>query len=314
MEFLIGTYSKRDSKGIYKFKVDENGLFLNENIFCEIKDSKYISLYDNLIFSIFSKKGKSGVAIIDRKGAVLKELLYEESPSCYITIIDDYIYTANYHTGDVSKIKYQKSVNEINLELKTRTNIKNKAGAHMIFPFLDKIIVPCLLMDKIFVLNKDLETEKVISFKKGSGPRHLAVSKDYKYIYLVCELSCELLMLDVNNDFKEIKKIKLTEDFTKNPSAAAIRMSEDKKTLYISVRGTNTILIVDIENDNFNILQNYQLTIEHPRDILNIEKDKYLLVSGMNSDKVVSYSIKDRIIQSEVDSVEIKEGVSIIAI
>ncbi len=314
MKILAGTYSIRDSKGIYSFDFLENGGLENPKLFCELNNSKYIQIYDDLVFSIFSKENKSGIAVINKKGEILKEILYEENPSCYLLIIDNLIYTANYHSGEVSCIEYKNETNNIELKLKNKVKIQNKAGTHMIYPLNDKIVVPCLLIDKLFIFDRDLCIMKVIDIKKGRGPRHLAISDNKKYLYLLCELSCEILMLDINDDFKEIKSLNLTKGLIGNPSAAAIRMSEDKKTLYLSVRGKNTITILDVENDNFNILQQYQLTIDHPRDILNIKNDEFLLVSGMNSDKVVSFRLKDRIIEKECSSIQIPEGVSMVVV
>ncbi len=315
MEVLIGTYSKRDSKGIYKFNADNNGHLSNVNLFCEIKDSKYLCYYDNLIFSVFTKGDKSGVAVINKKGEIISELLFENIVSSYITVIDKYIYTANYRTGQVSKLSYKKDrENNINIELINKVIIKELAGAHMVCEYKDKLIVPCLLLDKIVILDKNLNILNEIKTKDGQGPRHAVLSKDNRYLYLVCELSCEVLMMDLDNDFNIKKSIRLTDEFEKNPSGAAIRLSNDNNKIYISVRGVNTILILDISSNDMKILQNFKLTTDHPRDILNIFNDEYLLVSGMNSDEVISYKIINGIIENKTGKIIIPEGVSFITL
>ncbi len=310
MEVLIGTYSKRDSEGIYSFNIDTNGKISNENLFCKIKDSKYLCYYNDLIFTVFTKEEKSGVAVINKKGEVIAQILYEDIVSSYIAIIDGYIYTANYKTGQVSKLLYKNN----KLEFINKIVIKELSGAHMVLEYKDKLIIPCLLIDKLIILDKNLIIKKEIKTNKGQGPRHAVLSKDNRYLYLVCELSCELLMMDTLDDFKVVKSIQLTNDFKNNPSAAAIRLSEDKNTLYVSTRGVNIISVIDILNNDLKLLQTFNLTIDHPRDILNIFNDEFLLVSGMNSDKVLSYKISNRIIEKETGKIIIPEGVSFITI
>ncbi len=314
MNILTGTYSKKDSLGIYKFNISEEGNLSNAQIFYKLKDSKYICEYENLIFSIITEDNKSGVCIIDKNENLIDKIFYEENSSCYICVIDDYIYTTNYHTGNITKISFKNEKNAYKLSVVKSVKFTGFTGAHMLMKCEENLVVSFLLNDEILILDENLNIKNNIKLEKNQGPRHMIYLENKGYLYVLCEKSCELIMIDFKNNFKKLKTISLIKNYKNNPAAAAIRINNDKNILYISIRGDNTILIIDIKNNDMKILQTFSINQKHPRDILNVLEDKYIIVLGMETNDAVSYKIKNNTIEKEKSKISIPEGVSIIEI
>ena len=105
----IGTYTKKDSQGIYKVELSEEG---------KVSSVEAVAKVDNPTYLAFSNNNKSlySVSKIEDKGAVSSfkvkedgslELLTsvgkEGNPPCYVEVSKDnkYLLSANYHTGTV---------------------------------------------------------------------------------------------------------------------------------------------------------------------------------------------------------------------
>ena len=51
MKILAGTYTTKDSRGIYTFEF-EDGKMSEASLFCEVKSSKYLCKYEDKIIAI----------------------------------------------------------------------------------------------------------------------------------------------------------------------------------------------------------------------------------------------------------------------
>ena len=95
-----GTYTAKSSQGIYSFSF-EDGRLSSSQLFCEIKNPKYLTKKDNCLITVADFDYESGVALINAEGDIKSKIAFEKRTSCFITSEDDDIYTANYHTGVV---------------------------------------------------------------------------------------------------------------------------------------------------------------------------------------------------------------------
>lgn len=306
---FIGTYTEKTSQGIYQFELDETtGHLSNVSLFSEVKSSKYLSRSGNYLFSLF-EEDEAGVCVFDLKGNCLDKLSFGEGASCYITAQGSDIYTTNYHQGTVSKLHFDEKSNK--LSFVTSHAVAKKAGCHQAIPFQDKIFAPCLHLDKVLLLQQDLSPVGEIKFPTGSGPRHGVLSKDGAYLYVIGELSNEVYVVDSASLEILSKTSILPEGEMQDHGGAALRLSEDGTVLYATTREPqNRITSLEIKGTNLVTKHSSSANGKHPRDILNVCQDRYLLVANRGSNTLHSLDIQNE--YKEINRVEVPEGVSIV--
>lgn len=295
-----GTYTGKESEGIYRFSFNE-GKLGEADIFCRINNPKYLCRYKDRIIAVCDFDNGSGTALIDPEGNILDQISFENETSCYVTCKDDYIYTANYHAGTVSKLK----ITNDRFTLIKNITIRNGAGCHQVLFYKDKILVLCLFLDKIIIFDEDLNQADEIIFPEGSGPRHGIFPVNGDDLYLASELSNELFMIDM-----ETKKISAKTDLlnkTHVKGTAAIRMKDDH--LYVSTRGEDVISVVSIID--LELKQIHDCGGEHPRDFIIV--DDHLVCANRFSNNVVSFALnKDGSIGEKTGEIYVPEAVSLI--
>ena len=138
-----------------------------------------------------------------------------------------------------------------------------------------------------FLQNKETKT---VNVPKGSGPRHLVFNKAGTKAFVTFELTNEIALFDYkNNEFTLVKTINLTDDATKNGSAAEVRLSKNEKFLYASVRGNdNFIAVVELENE-YKIIQKIP-TLKAPRNFILTNNDKTILVANQLSNSILIFN------------------------
>ena len=107
----FGTYTKKESKGIYKAQFDpETG---------SLSDLELVAAEPNPTFIAFSEKGNLySVGVQDGKGGIasftadfqpLNHVVEEGAPLCYVSVDDkrQLVYGANYHKGQVLVYKIE---------------------------------------------------------------------------------------------------------------------------------------------------------------------------------------------------------------
>ena len=299
---LAGTYTDTGSKGIYSFTMN-NGILECPGIFAETGSPKYIDVSDSLIASIIKTASGSGAAVFDETGRKLAERAFEPTTSCWIGWHEGMVYTANYHTGFVSRLKYSDG----ELKVEKTVDIRDNAGCHQVLFHNDQILVPCLFMDRIMIFDKELSFLGFISFPPGTGPRHGVFSNDGSVLYLVSELSNELFVLDTE-DWGVRSVMPVLSDGRMNiRGGAAVRLWEEKKMLYVSTRGADVISVIDLEK--MKNVQDVYSGGKGPRDFILC--DGYLLAANRYSDSVVCYGMKeDGTIGPETSRISVPQPVS----
>ena len=303
-----GTYTGTGSEGIYSFTF-EDGILSDPKLVCKMENPKYINLTDGLIASAADVAGGSGIALLNTEGEILDTVSYERRTSCYIGRNRNRLYTANYHEGTVSCAEIQEdgTLKFIRTEL-----IREGAGCHQVLFHEDKVLVPCLFLDRVVIFDPDLKRLGSIHFNHGTGPRHGIFTKDGKYLYLASELSNELFVISSDN-WQILSSISILPNGEKNKrDTAAIRMSDDEKYVYVSTRTMDIISVVKMENHVPKLIQTVSCGGRHPRDFILL--DGYVLSANRFTNDVVSLRLhEDGTIGEKVSTVSIPEPVSLAA-
>ena len=246
----------------------------------------------------------SGVAVFDLSGHEIDHIVFEAFTSCYVGVKDNLIFTAHFHSGDVTLLRFDNN----KLELIKRTHIKEKAGCHQVIAYKDQYLVPCLFMDQIKILDKEFKVVDEIQFEEGSGPRHAVFSDDEKYLYVVGELSNLLYVVDMHAK-KVINTVELLENGLSHvKDTAAIRKKGDY--LYVSTRTQDVITALHVSGKDVERIQVTSCAGKHPRDFVIVDDD--IIVANRFSDSLSVLPIEHAYIQNAVSTVTIPEGVSII--
>lgn len=301
-----GTYTAKSSQGIYSFSF-EDGRLSSSQLFCEIKNPKYLTKKDNCLITVADFDYESGVALINAEGDIKNKIAFEKRTSCFITSVDDDIYTANYHTGVVTYLKLVQD----ELKFINSIQIQDGAGCHQILVFHERILVPCLFLDRVFIFDRSLKKIGSIHFNANTGPRHGVFSKDGKYLYLVSELSNELFVIETDewNIIHQIPVLMSKEIHVRD--TAAIRLSDDEKFIYVSTRTKDVISVIELEDHKPTVIQTVSCGGKHPRDFVLL--GQYLLCANKNTNEVVSFKINDDgILGKIVDRIEVPEVVALI--
>ena len=84
----FGTYTRRDSKGIYKADFNSiKGTLENLSLLAEEPSPTYLS-FDKAghFYSVGTKDGQGGIAAFDQAGQLLNHVVEEGAPLCYVAV------------------------------------------------------------------------------------------------------------------------------------------------------------------------------------------------------------------------------------
>lgn len=295
----IGTYASPDSPGIFRFSIDlDTGKLSDPALYCRVPDCKYLSLFDGLLASPVQRDGRSGISLIDTAATgepAPAEVFYEQSPACFVTQDPNLVYTANYHEGSVRI--YEKTGGTP--RLLRHIEITPKAGCHQIILHGRYMLVPCLLLDRVNIYDRDqgFALAGSLEFPPGTGPRH-GVIDSRSHLFLVSELSNELFLYDWQDGPLPSLRAQLSvlpTDFTsaKPPASAAIRLSPDERFLYVSTRFADVITVFELGASARDFLpravQQPGSGGLHPRDIVLTPGGEFLLAANRTDGGLASF-------------------------
>ena len=299
----VGTYTSEKSEGIYAFTYAEHKL-KGVHLFTKVCNPKYLAWMNDYVVAVCDFEEESGVAVFDLSGNEIDHIVFEAFTSCYVGVKDNLIFTAHFHSGDVTLLRFENN----KLELIERTHIEEKAGCHQVIPYKDQYLVPCLFMNQIKILDKDFKVVDEIQFEEGSGPRHAVFSDDEKYLYVAGELSNLLYVVDMHAK-KVINSVELLENGLSHvKDTAAIRKNGDY--LYVSTRTQDVITVLHVSGKDVERIQVTSCAGKHPRDFVIVDDD--IIVANRFSDSISVLPTEHAYIQDAVSTVTIPEGVSII--
>ena len=179
------------------------------------------------------------------------------------------------------------------------------------------VYVPHLGTDQIFQFVFDEKsgrlasnTPPVVQMKAGTGPRHLVLSSDNRFVYLLSELVATVTTLALDDRTGLLSEVSvasiLPPDSKLQPGAprpssrntendiwaADLHLTPDGKLLYASERTSSTLAAfgVDAASGKLTYLGSTS-TEKQPRGFAIDPKGKFLVASGEKSDTISAYAI-----------------------
>lgn len=169
-----------------------------------------------------------------------------------------------------------------------------------------------------FVLKCDLGTDEVMvypfstsggtlaaakfesfSVPPGSGPRHLAFSRDGKFVHVINEMACTVTTFAWNSKKGKLDVIEtvsaLPADVAVSPSftAAEILVHPAGRFVYATVRGHDSISVfaADAQSGRLTFVQNISSGGKVPRGLGIDPTGRWLIVGNQKSDSAVEFEI-----------------------
>ena len=323
MRVYVGTYTIRDSKGIYCFDLQESTgrmrlistcmtdnpsyICLTEgdrNLYCVNETEKYLDLNGGSVSAFQMHEGN--INYINSISAVGRW-------PCHITIWKGLLFSASFGDGILTAFELGKD-GEI---LRECDRICHKQQGdiaphmHFVSSMHDADILSVvdwgLDLIEFFILKDNHKLKKVsqIELMKGSGPRQIRYSADGKTLYIVCERSStiEIFSWDVkyHTIIEHLQSISTRARSDMNSdnqgglqnAAAALRITPNGRYIYVSNRGDNTICCFKV--DKYTGRLTYQsvlyLPFRFPRDFNITQDGNMLLVASQYDDKIRIYKI-----------------------
>lgn len=318
---LVGTYTQRGSKGIYVFNFDTaTGKAIELSHTDSIVNPEFLTITKDHQFVYAVNETKNGMlsafSFKDNKLKLLQQKPVNADDPCYISLSPDEhnLMVANYTGGSITQFHRFADGLISNAQQFIQHNGKSvdparqeKAHVHGAFfsPKGDYLLTPDLGMDQVFVypynnnnsLPLDVTKSSTINATPGAGPRHIAFSKNGKYLYVAEELSGSISVYNFNNG----KAILLQRVFTHPnnykgaPGTADIHISPDGQYIYVSNRGDENNIA------KFPILSNGKLEEKQmklfstlgkrPRNFTISNDGNWLLAANQDTDNIAVFKI-----------------------
>lgn len=258
-----------------------------KKIYIGVRPNYKILVYDILIDGTLKQIGSSVIPY---------------SPN-YLSCDDEekFLFCGYYHAGCMSMSK----INKFHIPNQLIQIINNIKGCHSVnINDCNKCIyVPSLLSNRIYVYymhnikqkNIILKLLEYVSCQNNSGPRHIAIHSNKKYLYSVNELngSIDVWKIDKKNmSIIHMQNISLFQkkNVHKKAWSADIHITSCGKYLYASDRLHNTITGFQINNNKLDFIDQFQ-TCAEPKSFCIDKNNKYLICSGQKSNTIIVYNI-----------------------
>ena len=315
---LVGTYTSRGgSEGMYLYRFDSRSGSADSLSMAKVDNPSYLTVSpdEKFVYAV-SESSEQNSAVhafsLDKKQGRLEPINSRPVNSggpCYITIDKrgQNVHTANYGGGSISTIGVNEDGSLAGSTLVMQFEGSGTDSTRQQAPHLHMV---SYTPDGQFLLASDLGTDHLYRFQvndspfegqppihesslhvwetpAGTGPRHFDFHPNGRYLYLLGELSGEVIVYDYHYGEIEQKQVILS-DTTGARGSADIHVSPDGHFLYSSNRlQADGIAIFEIDQQEGTLTKvRYQLTGTHPRNFAITPNGNYLLVASRDDNKI----------------------------
>jgi len=323
------------SKGIYSYRFDESsGKLVPAGVAAETVNPSFLVVAPNkkFIYAVnelqkYKGEASGGVTAfaLDRESGKLRELdevVSRGADPCYISFdrTGKYVLVANYTGGTVAvfpvssdgHIREASSVEDDKGTLGPNKERQEHAHAHWIeasgrnrFAYVADLGLDRVLIYKFDASKGILSSEAAgpsdtsffsATLAPGTGPRHVAFSKNGDFMYVLGELDSTVTVFanDSKETFRSIQKISgLPAGFSGKNDAAEIVIHPSGKFLYTSNRGDDSIAVFTIDHTSgkLSFTQRVPSGGKTPRNFTIDPEGSHLLVANEESGNIVEFSI-----------------------
>jgi len=320
---LIGTYTKKQSEGIYIYSFNsQTGAVKPVSITTGVDNPSYLAIAPDKkhVYSVnevgVERTGSVSAFAFDNATGQLQFLNKQPSGGegpCYINTdsAGTHVVVGNYAGGSLSVLPVQAD-GKVGAPLQTvqhtgssvNKNRQEKPHVHCVEFSRDNqyLYVPDLGIDKVGIYKYDPNSPLLLQeanpsyvpLPPGSGPRHITFHTNGKWAYLIHELDGKVTVFKY--DEGKLTPIQIVSTlpatFKGNISGADIHISPDGKFLYASNRSDlNNIVYYSIDQRSGKLLWKGQQSAggKTPRNFMIDPSGNFLLVANQDSDNIVLF-------------------------
>ena len=313
----VSTYTMNDNHGITIYDVDmENGRFA-EKAQVEITNSSYVTISHNqkYLYSITDFAVESYGILEDGSLSLINHGFINGMRGCYLSTDyeDQYLFVAGYHDGKITVLRLNDDggIGEITDEIYHKglgTIAERNFRPHVSCVKMTRdnkyLMAADLGMDHINVYRLDHRTGElkmvdVVRSEQESAPRHIKMTKDGKFVYIVHEIKNYIDVYsyeEINNnpEFTKIATYPTLNDYHAGGSAAsALNFSEDEEYLVSSMAGDNSVVMFKINHESGELEKLFCLPIsgEYPKDAALFPDNKHLVSLNHESNTLTFFNV-----------------------
>ncbi len=327
----VGTYSVRDSKGIYVFELNrvkgtlkliQTVIDRNSPSFLAVHPSgKFLYSVNSSGIEGYEDSGSVSAFSIDPKTGKLTFINHVSSfgdGPCHIAVDwnGDWAFVSNYNEGNfvVIPIFEDGSLGAISDSKKYSGSSVNKSRQekpHIHSARISKdnkyVYVSDLGTDKIYTYSIDAANGKIspatkseVSVAPGAGPRHLALHPNGNFAYSAEELTSTVGVFSIDRTSGALTIIQdtvrsLPTSFNGSNTSAEIQTDAAGKHLYMSNRGADVLSVFSIEPTGKIKFVGTQSTMgKTPRNFLVDRRGKFIWVANQDSDLITIFRIDNK--------------------
>lgn len=313
----VSTYTHGDRHGIKIYDVDmEKGRFAEKDR-VEITNSSYVSISHNKkwLYSITDFGVEAYEIQKDGSLNMLNFAAINGMRGCYVSTDykDKFLFVAGYHDGKLTVLKLNDdgSIGEITDEVYHKglgtvaeRNFRPHINCARVTHDNKYLLVTDQGMDHVNVYAFDAIRGKVklvdvIRSDMESGPRHVKISKNGRFIYIIHEWKCYIDVYsyeDQDGDpvFEKIQKVSTAKmDKGSNNASSALSFSMDYNYLLTTNAGDNSVVIYNVNEKDGTITKNFCLPIsgEYPKDANLFPNNKFLVSLNHESNDMTFFHV-----------------------
>ena len=292
-EFFVA--SCVDNGGIYRYRLFENG---------EVEQLQKISMPSPMFFAVererlwailrepFALTSHSGVAAYDlRSGRRLTDVISTQGEvACHLAVDGKDVYVANYTGGSVFKFP------DIAVRHKghgTDPSRQTSPHPHSVFFSPDKkYVLSCDLgIDTVFVYDRELCEISRARVPDGSGARHLTFSRDGRYVYCINEMAATVSTFAYRDgSLTYLHSVSATPDgFLGQGKGAAIKLARDGRHLYVTERGSERIVLFEMDGERLKRIAHFDTHGKEPRDFALVANEGFAICANQFSGNLSVY-------------------------
>jgi 6-phosphogluconolactonase len=311
-EFYVGTYTNKNSEGIYKYSLLDNGNIELIGLVAKSENPSFITKSADHKYLIAVNENNEGTVESFKINDDNLQFINKSSSGgvhpCFVTTNgEEYILVANYSSGNIGLLKVMSNgklspLLDVQQHYGEGTNERQKsphAHSAWINPADGEIISVDLGTNELIFSSIDSKlnkftplTQDKLKMDSGAGPRHLAFHPDGQWIYVVNELNSTVSLIKKDESGFTLKSsfTTLPKNYTEESTCADIHISSDGRFLYASNRGHNSIAIFSIESDGELLMLGQELTRGNgPRNFALSPDNNFLLVANQYSENIVAF-------------------------
>ncbi len=311
MRFLVGTYTRlalgpTGSRGVYLCDLDLETLQVTVLDSVEVANPSYVAVLGDMAYALTECGAESYLHSIAIEGERLRLTSTVKSPGddpCHLLAVPGRVYTANYTGGSIAVVAIEPddTLGDTvqHLHMTEHGTSPRQLEAHMhnlaLSPGGRTMAASNLGGDCVYLLGVGedgrLTRLDTCFTPAGSGPRHLAWNQDGSRLYLITELSEELITFEYHENRLLLKQIDVAAR-TVHPGGGDIHLHPSGHWLYTTVRNMDDgITHFELDDNGMPQRRAFYPCGRHPRNFAITPDGSQLLCACRDDNAIEIYRI-----------------------